>query len=338
MWRKTFVVVALLLFTVSTAQRALTRRDDAAAVRVAINKSLPLLQASSSTFLKNAGCTSCHAQSLGALTFALARERGFKVDERIVQEANEANLKRWTTSRERALQGIEMSAQIEGSYALLALAANHYPRSKTTDALVHHLAGKQAPDGRWRSASYRPPLEYSDFTATALTLRGLQQFAPAGRAKEMDERIKLARNWLLNAAPASNEDRVFRLMGLRWSAAGEPSIKQAADELLARQRADGGWAQLDTLESDAYATGQALFALHQVTGLSTSSPAYRRGVNFLLRTQLSDGSWLVKSRSFPVIPPVESGFPHGKNQFISAAGSSWATMALVLTLKPTAQR
>jgi hypothetical protein len=39
----------------------------------------------------------------------------------------------------------------------------------------------------------------------------------------------------------------------------------------------------------------------------------------------------VQSRSFPVIPFVEAKFPHGKNQFISAAGTNWATMALLLT-------
>ena len=35
----------------------------------------------------------------------------------------------------------------------------------------------------------------------------------------------------------------------------------AASALLKEQRSDGGWAQLPTLESDAYATGQALYAL-----------------------------------------------------------------------------
>lgn len=335
MWRKTLIVAAMLPFITMTAQRSLTRNDDsAAAVRAAVNKSLPLLQASSSAFINNASCVSCHSQSLGALTFSLARERGFKIDERVAREATEATLKRWENSRELAIQGQEMDAQIEGGYALWALAANRYNSNKTIDALVHHLAGKQAPDGRWRATSYRPPLEYSDFTATALTIKGLQQFTPTGRAEEISNRIKLARAWLLNSVPKTNEDRVFRLMGLRWSAANEQTTKQAADQLVVRQRTDGGWAQLDSLESDAYATGEALFALSQTAGLSTSGRVYQRGVDFLLRTQLSDGSWLIKSRSFPVIPFVDSGFPHGKNQFISAAGSSWATMALVLTLKP----
>lgn len=61
-----------------------------------------------------------------------------------------------------------------------------------------------------------------------------------------------------------------------------------------------------------------------------SDEAYQRAVDFLLRTQLANGSWLVRSRSFPIQPYRESGFPHGKNQWISAAGTSWAARALSL--------
>jgi len=65
-----------------------------------------------------------------------------------------------------------------------------------------------------------------------------------------------------------------------------------------------------------------------------SSPQYQKGVGFLLRTQFPDGSWLVRTRSFPVQMPKDSGFPHGRHQWISAAGTSWATMALLLALPP----
>jgi hypothetical protein len=103
---------------------------------------------------------------------------------------------------------------------------------------------------------------------------------------------------------------------------------------LKTQRDDGGWAQLDSLKSDAYATGSALVALHQAGALPTTDPAYQRGLKFLLATQQDDGSWHVKSRSKPFQLYFESGFPHGKDQFISLAASSWATTALVLALPP----
>ena len=79
------------------------------------------------------------------------------------------------------------------------------------------------------------------------------------------------------------------------------------------------------------ATGTALVALHLAGGLATDHPAYARGVAFLTKAQLADGSWRVRSRSKPFQPYYESGFPHEKDQFISAAATGWAATALVLT-------
>jgi hypothetical protein len=42
----------------------------------------------------------------------------------------------------------------------------------------------------------------------------------------------------------------------------------------------------------------------------------------------------VGSRSKPFQTYFESGFPYGKDQFISLAASSWATTALALALPP----
>jgi N-acyl-D-amino-acid deacylase len=123
----------------------------------------------------------------------------------------------------------------------------------------------------------------------------------------------------------------MQLLGLTWANAPADDIRSSMAALLASQRQDGGWAQLPGLETDAYATGQALVAL-QTAGVAITSAEYQRGTAFLLRTQLQDGSWLVRTRTFPVQPPKDTGFPHGKHQWISAAGTSWAAMALALTL------
>jgi hypothetical protein len=63
--------------------------------------------------------------------------------------------------------------------------------------------------------------------------------------------------------------------------------------------------------------------------ISATDPVFKNGSQFLLRTQLADGSWYVKSRAFPFQPYFESGFPHGHDQWISASATNWATMALV---------
>jgi hypothetical protein len=72
-----------------------------------------------------------------------------------------------------------------------------------------------------------------------------------------------------------------------------------------------------------------LTALVEAGGLAVTDPVYRRGMQFLLDSQLEDGSWYVRTRVIPVQPYFDSEFPHGTDQFISAAATNWATMALI---------
>ncbi len=326
----------VLMLSLPLAERALTRGDDAAAVKNAVERSVPLLQGVGPKFIETTGCISCHHNSLPAMAVALARERGVKVDDRIAWENTAATYRKAGMAREKLLYATGMPGDATTvGYILLGLAADKQPADKNTDAMIHYLLSKQSKDGRWKPVSYRPPMEFSDFTSTAVTLRALQLYAPKGRAEEVARRSDLARAWLTAATPATNEERSFQLLGLRWANAKKSDLQKAAKGLLAAQREDGGWAQLPALESDAYATGQALVALHQAGGLSVADPAYRRGVKFLLKTQLQDGSWLVRTRALPFQRYFESGFPHGKDQWVSAAGTSWATMALALSLPST---
>jgi hypothetical protein len=68
-----------------------------------------------------------------------------------------------------------------------------------------------------------------------------------------------------------------------------------------------------------------------------ADPAYRKGVAFLLGSQYQDGPWLVKTHSFPVQRYFESGFPFGRHQWISAAGTGWASLAIAQTLPDAAR-
>jgi hypothetical protein len=65
-------------------------------------------------------------------------------------------------------------------------------------------------------------------------------------------------------------------------------------------------------------------------GVPAADAALQRGAAFLRRTQRDDGSWYVKSRAMKIQPYFESGFPHGHDQWISHAATSWATMGLTM--------
>jgi hypothetical protein len=172
-----------------------------------------------------------------------------------------------------------------------------------------------------------------------LAVRALRDFVPKERASDIGSRFARARKWLANTPPQSTEEKTFRLLGLGWAGAAQndPPVRKAVRALLADQRKDGGWAQTPALKSDAYSTGEVLVALHQAGGLPITDPVYQRGVTFLLRSQEGDGSWLVRSRATPFQPYFETGFPYGKDQFISAAATGWATMALTLAVETPGQ-
>ena len=316
------------------------RADDARvsldAVRDVLNRSLPLLQKSAVTYVEKKDCFSCHHQALPAVTVARARRAGLAVDAEATGEQSDFTAEYFggRAKRVRVGEGVPGGAYSAG-YALWGLHADGRKPDSVTDDLVAYLRTKHRHDGSWRIRTHRPPLEDSDFTATALSLRGLQLYAGQEGAEDLAERTPRTLNWLLKARAKTNEDRVFRLIGLTWAGGRKKDRKRLAKELIKTQRPDGGWAQLPEMQSDSYATGQALFAL-KMSGTRVGHKSYQKGCRFLLKTVQPDGSWLVTTRSKAIQKYFESGFPHEKSQFISICGTCWATLAL-LELLPAAK-
>jgi hypothetical protein len=201
------------------------------------------------------------------------------------------------------------------------------PPSLGTDAWMYYLAAKQRPAGNWHGLTTRPPIQDGDFNRTAMAIRNIAVYAPPARKAEFAARVARAASWLAAQRPLTTEDRVMQLLGLVWAGAHAPARATRTRELLALQRADGGWAQTPHLATDAYATGQVLFAMREL-GMSASDAAVGRAVAFLLRTQADDGTWHVKSRAMKIQPYFESGFPYGHDQWISQSGTAWAAMGL----------
>jgi ankyrin repeat protein len=303
-------------------------------LRTSVEKAIAALQSSQPQFVKVSGCVSCHHQFLPSMAFAAARQKSLYVDEKIAGFQVKATMGMAGAFRDSLFELADgmPDMNITGSYALIGLAAEKKPADRNTDALVIHLAAKQSPDGHWIGWGFRPPLETGQIEPTALSMRALQLYAPEGKRAEYARRVEKAREWLLAATPLTTQERALRLLGLVWSNAPRQAIDRAAAELAATQREDGGWAQLDNLTSDAYATGQAMVAL-QESGMTPVFSVYRKGVSFLRSSQAADGTWRVKTRSVPVQVLRDSGFPHGNDQWISASGTAWAALALTAAVE-----
>jgi hypothetical protein len=304
-------------------------------IRAAVGRALPLIEASTKEYLLQRDCFSCHHQAIPVLALTLARGRGFAIDPANLREQldlTRADLNGDIT-RYRAGKGQPGGVERAG-YALWTLELGDRPPDETTAAVTGFLLTRDVARDHWRNSALhtRPPSEASDFTATFVALRGLRAFGGVEQGARIAARVERVRGWLEANEGGDTEDRVFRLRALKLCSADDAVLRAAVERLRATRRDDGGWAQIDGGPSDAYATGTVLTALHQAGGLSTDDDAYRRGLDYLIKTQEPDGSWHVTSRSEPFQTYFESGFPHGKDQFISSTASAWATAALLLAL------
>ncbi len=337
MFRKLHSLVTLLIVlgfaSMLSADETSPSRDE---IRAAVVKALPLLEkGAAGSMAERARCFTCHNQGLPLLALTTARARGFDIDSEHLTKQSQFIADFLAKNRENYMKGNGTGGQVAtAGQALWALETDGWKPDATTAAVAEYLLLYQKNSDHWEMTSDRPPSESSHFTANYLAIRGLQTFATMEQKVRVDGRIDQVRSWLLANSAHDTEDRAFRLWALKLAAVTDEQLQAAGKDLLDTQREDGGWAQNADLKSDAYATGSALVALHQAGELDVEERSYNRGLEFLLSTQLDDGSWHVHSRSKPFQEYFESGFPHGPDQFISIAASSWATTALVLAFEP----
>lgn len=175
---------------------------------------------------------------------------------------------------------------------------------------------------KWPGAS-PPHFGSSDESMTALATLALMPAAAAG-----DDAANAARDrgvrWL--AGTKSDDDpQSVALRLVLWKKLGRPvgDWQPLLRRIRERQNPDGGWSQAKEMSSDAWATGQALYALAHAE-VPPQDPAIARARSFLVAAQRNDGSWPMTSR------PVKPGGEGSKSLIpITGAGSAWAVLGLV---------
>jgi len=336
--------LSLTLAAMLLVGATITRADEtfsADALRRAAERGLDLLVKTSPTFIKKGGCNSCHNQMLPVAAQAVARTRGIVSEPAVAllpAEASDATMERYAEYSIAGGAGVNAL-----TFELFAADLTRTPIDSRIRAQIRYVKAQQQPDGRWRGgggvltnnaqqalsrpAATRPPLNFDDFAPTAYMIRALRSYGRPEQDADTRLRIERAGKWLLSAKAGRTQEHAFRVLGLAWASADRRAIDAAARALQSLQRADGGFSQLPTIASDAYATGLALFALHEA-GMKPAHRVYQAGLKFLLTTQAADGTWHVKSRSLEFQPYFESGYPYGHDQWISAAGAAYAVLAI----------
>ena len=310
-------------------------------IRQTIERALPMLESSASTFVAERACFSCHHNALPVLTFHSAQVRGFDINKDVLAEVERRTFR--PLSGERALSAIVEATELSDptpndSMLLMAAHAAGVPRTLVPEVFATRLASWQH-DGHWVTSDFRPPHSYSLFKSTATAIGAVRAYMPEELAGMRDQVTERGRRWLVGTRPQSTEDASYRLMGLVWASASKEELAQASRDLVAMELPSGGWPQTPRYPADAYSTGEALFALAQA-GMEASDPAWRKGAQFLISSQADDGTWHVRTRMVSpadISPPYfETGFPYGHDQVLSYAGSAWAVLGLLNAIAPEA--
>jgi hypothetical protein len=192
------------------------------------------------------------------------------------------------------------------------------------DLLLQTVRSDQLDDGSWSAwPDTRPPIfGNSHESMTGLAALALLPAAAAGDAASLTARDK-ALEWL-SATATDDDPQSIALRLVLWRRTGRPAeeSQRLIDRIRERQAADGGWSQAADMTSDAWATGQALYALAHAD-VGADDPAMARGQEFLVSTQREDGSWPMTSR------PTTPGSASSTNLVpITGAGSAWAVIGL----------
>lgn len=305
-----------------------------------VERAAKYLRAECASWLDTRKCAACHHAGMPLWALAEAGQHGYAIDKKFVSDRIESLL----GSKEKLLasrifpnpadkpdprpqgRGLNMGLPFL-AVAARALPALEEGQKQSLQLIAEEIVKKQQHDGSWEffAGLRRPPMNESQTTDVAWIIMALA--AETGKDSPEPQQAALANGiaWLETAKPADlHQDKALKV--LLAARAGHPREKMQAtiDELFALQRADGGWSQtVPEPKSDAFATGQTLYAL-ALAGYTAERPEIQRAINFLVATQAPDGSWPMISRSTPNGEPGSSKLLTP----INCGAASWAVMGL----------
>jgi hypothetical protein len=303
--------------------------------RKAVERGLDFLQKDAAAWKKERQCSTCHHGTMTVWALAEARNSGYDVPADALKDAA-----KWT--KDRLLERIDQPRDKRPGFSMvntpalyLSMMALAIPKQDavTGDELKRiagHLVRHQEEDGSWAWSSAPaknrpPPVFESDEVATLLAYIVLGPQVPADAKEKSDVRDARdkAAAWLAKQK-LTDTTQAAALRLLLKARAGEPAktLQKEIAQFIGRQNKDGGWGQVKDAESDAYATGQALYVLSLV-GVKPDRAEVKRAVSFLTSTQKDDGSWPMTPRSHADATPAKNVVP------ITYFGSAWGTLGLM---------
>lgn len=292
-------------------------------VKTLVTRSLAYLAKEGDAWMQQKECMACHHLPSLLWSHAEARQRGFTIDP--------AKMDEWIDwSKDRALESTKPKPGLE-SLAQILLSPRirpEMPPSLEPAALIDQLVKAQKPDGSWppggqfNSMQRRTSPEAAEASTRLLTL-ALDTSKDSAAVAARDKALA----WLKhNNAPQSVDTLIYRVLTARRFGTASPHA-----ELIKLQHADGGWAwRMDQPISDALATGEALFALHDIP---EAKAAVDKAILWLRKNQEADGSWPIPAVLISQLPG--KGHLQRTDAIYTYWGTGWSTIALLQTLPVT---
>lgn len=281
------------------------------------------------------GCVTCHHGAMTVWALSEAKQQGYVVDPRILEETT------WETKKtfvRRCRIPREPGIQLLTLDFYMGIMSQNLPILSRDELrlLAEHLARFQEEDGTWElrnpEGSGLPPHSESRETIVLLALLAWEPSVSADpqQAARMQASREKALAWLRdNKSTDTLQAIALRLLLDVRSGKPREQLQPGIDRLLSLQHTDGGWRQLPEMPSDAYATGQTLWVL-SFAGVKPNRPEIVRAISFLVANQRDDGSWPMPYRSHPGIEPSRERGPIPITYF----GSAWATLGLCRFVPP----
>jgi squalene-hopene/tetraprenyl-beta-curcumene cyclase len=304
------------------------RPEEPLAEAFSLQHAAAVLDASARAWKEEHQCVQCHANFM----YLIARPALAHV---APQPRDTRQLLEWLVGERWPKEGLRYPAEAMVVAVPLAFddAATTGKLHPLTRRALDRMASLQRADGTWQWVIGAPKAFVREFELTMFAALGLA-VAPEGYAQSGPGRLALDR--IRRFARAHPPSTAFGKGMLLWAASRVEGLKpeaerrKAAEDLLALQGADGGWAienlivgcktfegvsLSNTRASDGYATGFVVFQARNA-GVPASDPRVQQGLAWLKSNQRESGRWFVPS------------FNKRSNHVLSNSGTAFAVLAL----------
>jgi squalene-hopene/tetraprenyl-beta-curcumene cyclase len=308
-------------------QRVAPSADEPNAAKLSLLKAGEYLDSVAVNWTREHKCGSCHTNYPYLVARPALKETAPAMTE--VRRFFEDRVAHWDTAKPRWDTEV-VATGVALAFNDAATTGKLHPLTRTA---LDRMWTVQQPSGAWNWLKCNwPPFEYDDYYGATYAAVGVG-IAPDGYAQTdaaRDGLAKLRKYFKANPPPNLHHKTMLlwaslKIDGLMMADEQQATIK----ELLALQRADGGWC-LPSLgqwkrrdstpndkdaPSDGYGTGFVVYVLRQA-GLPADDAKIQRGVAWLRTNQRASGRWYTRSLN------------DDKAHYITDAGSAFAVLAL----------